>query len=90
VDRRKKSRANRGQLRCCNWIRLPIGPILENFEGEGGKKVIPAMPEQTQEPEYLSGPPHSTVAAPLCRGVSQHGDTAPWLQTEKTSSQKEE
>jgi len=27
VDRRKKSRENREQLRCCNWIRLPIGPI---------------------------------------------------------------
>jgi len=23
VDRREKSRANREQLRCCNWIRLP-------------------------------------------------------------------
>ena len=28
VDRRKKSRANREQLRCCNWIRLTIGPIV--------------------------------------------------------------
>jgi SAM-dependent methyltransferase len=33
VDRRKKSRANREQLRCCNWIRLPYGPIPENFRG---------------------------------------------------------
>src|SRR5881392_2592205 len=29
VDRRKKSRENREQLRCCNWIRLPIGPIVK-------------------------------------------------------------
>jgi len=27
VDRRKKSRENREQLRCCNWIQLPTGPI---------------------------------------------------------------
>jgi hypothetical protein len=42
VDRRKKSRENREQLRCCNWIRLPYGPIPEVFGGEGGKKVRPA------------------------------------------------
>src|SRR5262249_45352075 len=42
VDRRKKSRENREQLRCCNWIRLPIGPIPEIvFGGEGGKKEKP-------------------------------------------------
>jgi hypothetical protein len=41
VDRRKKSRENREQLRCCNWIRLPIGPIPENSGGEGGKEAKP-------------------------------------------------
>jgi hypothetical protein len=45
VDRRKKSRENREQLRCCNWIRLPYGPIPEVFGGEGGKKVRPASAE---------------------------------------------
>jgi hypothetical protein len=69
VDRRKKSRANREQLRCCNWIRLPNWANPQKFfGGEGGKKVIPAMPEQTQEPEYLSGLPHSAVAAIGDRG----------------------
>src|SRR5438874_5130816 len=42
VDRRKKSRANREQLRCCNWIRLPNRANPRRlFGGEGGKKVIP-------------------------------------------------
>jgi hypothetical protein len=39
VDRRKKSRANREQLRCCNWIRLPMGQFPKAFGSEGGKKV---------------------------------------------------
>ncbi len=33
VDRRKKSRANREQLRCCNWIRLPNWANPRNFSG---------------------------------------------------------
>src|SRR5262249_25471552 len=33
VDRCKKSRENREQLRCCNWIQLPNGPILETILG---------------------------------------------------------
>jgi hypothetical protein len=41
VDRRKKSRANREQLRCCNWIRLPNWANPRTFGGEGGKKVKP-------------------------------------------------
>jgi hypothetical protein len=66
VDRRKKSRENREQLRCCNWIRLPIGPIPENdFGGEGGNEVRFRTGIISQEPEYLSGPPHS-VAVALC------------------------
>jgi len=44
VGRRKKSRENREQLRCCNWIRLPNWANPREFsEGEGGKKVIPAV-----------------------------------------------
>jgi len=39
VDRREKSRENREQLRCCNWIRLPISQSPKAFGGEGGKKV---------------------------------------------------
>src|SRR4029453_16391720 len=67
VDRRKKSRENREQLRCCNWIRLPTGPIPEVSGVKAGTR-------QSQEPEYLSGPPHSF----------------PRMRSEKTSSQKEE
>ena len=78
MDRRKKSRENREQLRCCNWIRLPIGPIVVQVcrlrlfvgdapkafgaaieSGEGGKKVRCRTGIISQEPEYLSGPPHS-------------------------------
>src|SRR5437764_10569655 len=82
VDRRKKSRENREQLRCCNWIQLPTGPIAEinglgfqpmsssagcrcHVNGEGGKKVRCHTGIISQEPEYLSGPPHS-VAVGLC------------------------
>ena len=65
MDRRKKSRENREQLRCCNWIRLPIGPIVENLGGEGGKKERCRTGILSQEPEYLSGSPHS-VAVALC------------------------
>ena len=43
VDRRKKSRANREQLRCCNWIRLPISQSARTIRaGEGGKEGCPA------------------------------------------------
>ena len=42
MDRRKKSRENREQLRCCNWIRLPNwANRFASANGEGGKKVIP-------------------------------------------------
>jgi hypothetical protein len=42
VDRRKKSRANREQLRCCNWIQRPMGQSPKTCGGEGGMKVRPA------------------------------------------------
>src|SRR5262249_13822565 len=45
---------------------------------------------KSQEPEYLSGPPHSVVAAPLCRGVSGARRLSAVATTEKTSSHKEE
>jgi len=38
VDRRKKSRVNREQLRCCNWIRLPTSQSVALAAGEGGKE----------------------------------------------------
>src|SRR5690349_18580027 len=60
VDRRKKSRENREQLRCCNWIRLPIwANPRRHFGGEGGNEVRCRTGMISQEPEYLSGPPHS-------------------------------
>jgi hypothetical protein len=46
---REEFRENRKQLRCCNWIQLPIKPIIGKTGGEGGKKA-------SQEPEYSSHP----------------------------------
>ena len=77
MDRRKKSRANREQLRCCNWIRLPIGPIPGVFGGEGGKKVRPAgAGPESQKPEYLSGPPHSCLAPRYVGGLQTRRHSA--------------
>ena len=73
MDRRKKSRENREQLRCCNWIQLPTGPIPEIFLG------VKAGRRQSQEPEYLSDSPHS-CSRPAVSGRIKHGDTVPWLQ----------
>src|SRR4029450_13862903 len=71
VDRRKKSRANREQLRCCNWIRLPIGPYPETFRG-GRREEGDSDRDRNirQEPEYLSGPPHSCCSRPAVSGRS--------------------
>src|SRR6266487_4307142 len=66
---------------------FPLGQSPKNFGGEGGNKVRCRTGIISQEPEYLSGPPHSAVAVALCAtsNASQGRST-----TEKTSSQKEE
>lgn len=49
MDRRKKSRENREQLRCCNWIQLPIGPILETVSGvKAGTRYDAAQASQAR------------------------------------------
>src|SRR5213076_834103 len=55
---------------------FPVGQSLKIFSG------VKAGRRQSQEPEYLSGPPHSTVAAIGDRG---RRDQQSRLQTEKTS-----
>jgi hypothetical protein len=39
VDRCKKSRVKREQLRCCNWIQLSKSQSIALATGEGGKKA---------------------------------------------------
>jgi hypothetical protein len=51
---------------------FPLGQSPKNFEGEGGKKVGCRTGIRSQEPEYLSGPPHSAVAAIGDRGRRDH------------------
>src|SRR5207247_2535935 len=42
VDRRKKSRENREQLRCWNWLQLPTGPSPEKSAGvKAGTRMTP-------------------------------------------------
>src|SRR5437588_4415730 len=42
---------------------FPLGQSPKNFGGEGGKKVRCRIGILSQEPEYLSDPPHSFAAA---------------------------
>jgi len=86
VERREKSRANREQLRCCNWIRLPRANRSAQAGGEGGRKVgvVNAMPKarsQNIRPFHLIRA--FSVAAVYDRRPSAEA-------REKTSSQKEE
>jgi hypothetical protein len=46
---------------------FPLGQSPKNFEGEGGKKVGCRTGIRSQEPEYLSGPPHSAKPKKLLR-----------------------
>jgi hypothetical protein len=62
-------------------IRLP-----PHKSGEGGKKVRCRRGIISQEPEYLSGSPHSAVAVAL---IAAAGINDP-VYSRKTSSQKEE
>src|SRR5438034_6204428 len=70
---------------------FPLGQFPKKFGSEGGKKVRCRTGIISQEPEYLSGPPHS-----CCRGgcVSRPAfataNAATRATREKTSSQKEE
>jgi hypothetical protein len=56
VDRRKKSRENREQLRCCNWIRLPNWANSRNhFGGEGGNEAKPGARIFVRSTSFCSG-----------------------------------
>src|SRR5213078_2618030 len=51
---------------------FPLGQSPKSFGDEGGKKVRCGTGIRSQEPEYLSGPPHSAVAAIGDRGGRDH------------------
>src|SRR5437867_164976 len=51
---------------------FPLGQSPKGFGGEGGKKVRCRTGIRSQEPEYLSDPPHSAVAAIGDRGRRDH------------------
>jgi hypothetical protein len=71
-------------LRCCNWIRLSIGPILEKLGGEGGKKVIPAAAGTKPGARIFVRSTSFVVAAVVDRGRGQ----LPRLQAEKLLRKK--
>jgi hypothetical protein len=45
VDRREKSRANREQLRCCNWIRLPKANPRKHSGVKAGRRCVRRVPD---------------------------------------------
>ena len=53
---------------------FPLGQSPKSFGGEGGKKVRCRTGVISQEPEYLSGPPHS-VAVALCAARARLTET---------------
>jgi hypothetical protein len=76
----KEPREIRGQLRCCNWIRLPMASLCESGD-EGGKKDGKAREKHGAAPQARSQniSPAALIRDPACAGA-----------LEKTSSQKEE
>gem|GEM_PF-3272374 len=75
---------------------VPTGkmPVLQ-LSGEGGKKVRCRTGILSQEPEYLSGPPHSVAVALLATPKRGEGGCATQTRLretrlQRTSSQKEE
>jgi hypothetical protein len=87
VDRRKKSRENREQLRCCNWIRLPNWANSRKiFGSEGGKKVISAAAGAKPGARIFVRSTSFCSRRAVRDACASHRDAA----TAKTSSQKEE
>src|SRR5205823_6198997 len=66
VDRREKSRANREQLRCCNWIRLPKGNPRKHSGVKAGRRGVPRMRNQKPGARIFDRSTSFAVATALC------------------------
>jgi hypothetical protein len=99
VDRREKSRANREQLRCCNWIRLPKANPQKHSGVKAGRRCVRRVPDGKPGARIFDRSTSfaSVTLDPILKrlgsryrcktdsGVCQSGSDR-----EKTSSQKEE